>query len=118
MTAVAPDDDGQNSPFPDNDRLMAAAMRVFAPLASEMAERRDAQKQRPYVEFYQVPLSVRKNAAEELARELGLETIEEQAREEGREIYHALGGAVNDWEDAIYQGDGMWLTDDGDWVQR
>ncbi len=110
MTATAGEDDGSKAPYPSQERLIEHAARIFSAFGASARHASDLHG-RPYVEFTGLSQTQIEQGGQSLANALGLE-LSDMA-----EIWAALSDAADE-DGLVYLSDGMYLTDDGQLIER
>jgi hypothetical protein len=123
MTATAGEDDGTLSPYPDKERLMAAAMEAFANQCASPRGKFD-RNGIPYVQFYDLndPSEIQ-SSIETTATALGLsaakiEWIDVAAQNEAKDLWREFSVGDEFSDEPAYLSDGLWVNSDGSFSTR
>ncbi|PBC01449.1 hypothetical protein [Mesorhizobium sp. WSM3860] len=110
MTATAGEDDSGKSAYPDQERLIDAAIAAFSPFGTPNRHANDRHG-RPYVEFSGLNEYQIKQAGNLMAGALGVELLDMA------ELWIELSDAADE-DEQVYLSDGMWLAEDGQLTKR
>ncbi|TAZ73814.1 hypothetical protein ELH70_14690 [Rhizobium ruizarguesonis] len=110
MTATAGEDDRSKSAYPNQERLIECATSVFSEFAASTRHASDLHG-RPYVEFSGLSQAQIEQGGLSLANALGLE-LSDLA-----ELWIEFSDAAEE-DGLVYLSDGMYLTEDGQLVER
>ncbi|WP_156389061.1 hypothetical protein [Mesorhizobium sp. Root695] len=110
MTATAGEDDGSKSPYPDQLRLIDSTISAFSAFGAPARHASDLYG-RPYVEFSGLSETQIEQAGRSLADALGVQ-LSDMA-----ELWNQISDAADE-DGLVYLSDGMWLTEDGQLIER
>ena len=110
MTATAGEDDRSKAPYPNQERLIEHAASIFSAFGASARHASDLHGRR-YVEFTGLSQTQIEQGGQSLANALGLE-LSDMA-----EIWAELSDAADE-DGLVYLSDGMYLTDDGQLIER